>query len=89
MDIFGVMGIWMASVMVFHANPLNDLLKPTSKMSLFHRDNILVRKLLLEQMEEGDILIEWQQVATYVSASVITLLCFLIDIVAHTHWIGI
>ena len=80
-----LLSLWILALMVFHANPVNDPLKPWSEMNSYHPFNVKVReKLEKELVKQGDdrvVTVEWPDVAPYVTASWVTALCMIVDYV--------
>lgn len=62
--------IWLIAVGVFQLNPLNDPLRPDSKMNYFHPENLDIRRLIAEDLEgEEYVTIEWPDVALYIATA--------------------
>lgn len=71
--------LWLLALMVFHANPLNNPLKPESRLNPYHHENVLIRKVLEEKLamegDDNDIVVEWPDIAPYVAATCVTAFC--------------
>jgi hypothetical protein len=71
--------LWGLSLLVFHLNPLNDPIEPSSEMNRYHPLNVRIRQKVEEELaNEGDerlVVIEWADIAPWYTAAWVTLLC--------------
>ena len=74
--------IWVLALMVFYANPVNDPNMPESEMNRWHPLNIDVKADVGDKLEavgeDREMDIEWPDIAPYLNASQVTVLCLLI-----------
>ena len=82
MIIHDVTLIWLFSIMVFYANPLNDSNNPCSEMNRYHPLNNEVRakveRMLEAEGEDKVMRFEWPDVAPYLNTTSVTVLCLVI-----------
>ena len=74
--------LWVLAFMVFHANPLNNLLDPRSEMNSYHPMNYRIESSLREDGWDDTVVTpSWPDVAPWFHATWVTAVCLVVHVI--------